>query len=123
MIMIMLCIEMCQSSWGTKKFGLAVPPNALRSNGPEWAASFDYIQSIKSSVTKGLIQVGNLAERSPLATAGGPLANMHSEPNWRNNGEPDVDCYTKTPNHRKILRKSQKNQSTEDLKNTKIRIQ
>jgi len=32
-------------------------------------------QSIKSDVTKGLIQVGNFAERGPVATVGGPLAN------------------------------------------------
>jgi len=39
------------------------------------AAAFEYIQSIKSDVTKGLIQVGNLAERGPLANFGDPLAN------------------------------------------------
>jgi len=38
-------------------------------------AAFDYIQSIKSDVTKGLIQVGNLAERGPLATVGDLLTN------------------------------------------------
>jgi len=52
-----------------------VPPNALRRNGFECAAAFDYIQSVKSDVTKGLIQVGNLAERGPLANGGDPLAN------------------------------------------------
>jgi len=60
---------------GHKKFWWAEPANALRRNGIECAGAFDYIQSIKSGVTKGLIQVGNLAERGPLATVGGPLAN------------------------------------------------
>jgi len=51
------------------------PPNfwagyATGRNGPECAAVFDYIPSIKSDVTKGLIQVGNLAESGPLATIG-----------------------------------------------------
>jgi len=50
-----------------KFFGWAVPPNALRRNGPECAAAFDYIQSIKTGATKGLIQVGNLAERGSLS--------------------------------------------------------
>ena len=80
-----------------------MPPNALRRNGSECAAAFDYLQSLKIGITKGLIQVDNLAERGPLATVGGP-----PEKNLRNGGEPDVDCYTKTPNHRKILRKTQK---------------
>ena len=52
-----------------------MPPNALRCNGSAFAAAFDYIQSIKSDVTKGLIQVRNLAEKGPLATVGDPLAN------------------------------------------------
>jgi len=47
-----------------------LPPNALHRNGPECAEAFDYIESIKSDVTKVLIQVGNLAERGPLATVG-----------------------------------------------------
>jgi len=51
-----------------------VPPNALRRNGSECAAAFDYLQSLKIGVTKGLIQVDNLAERGPLATVGGPPA-------------------------------------------------
>jgi len=51
-----------------KKLGWAVPPNALRRNGPDCAAAFDYIQRIKSDETKGLIQVGNFAERGPLAS-------------------------------------------------------
>jgi len=53
----------------------AVTPNSLRRNGPECAAAFDHVQSIKSDVTKGLIQVRNLAERGPVATVGDPLAN------------------------------------------------
>ena len=52
-----------------------MPPNALRCNGSAFAAAFDYIQSIKSDVTKGLIQVRNLAEKGPLAAVGDPLAN------------------------------------------------
>jgi len=52
-----------------------VPLNALRRNGFECAAAFDYIQSKKRDVTKGFIQVGNLAERGPLATVGDPLVN------------------------------------------------
>jgi len=36
----------------------------------ECAAGFIYIQSIKSGVTKGLTQVGNLAEKDPLVTEG-----------------------------------------------------
>jgi len=76
MIMIMSCIEMCQRVCGEqKKFWWAVSPNALRRNGIECTAAFDYTQSTKSGVTKGLIQVGNLAERGPLATVGGSLAN------------------------------------------------
>jgi len=68
-------------------------PNALCRNGSGCAAALDYIQSIKSDVTKGLIQIGFLAEIGPLATVGGPTS-QHSEKNLRNNGEPDVDCYT-----------------------------
>ena len=49
--------------------------NALRRNGFECAAAFDYIQSVKGDVTKGLIQVGNLAQTGPLATVGVSLAN------------------------------------------------
>jgi len=63
-----------KSLWG-KKIGWVVPPNALRRNGPEYAAAFDYIQSIKSDLTESLIQVRDLAERGPLATVGDPLAN------------------------------------------------
>jgi len=37
----------------------------------------------------------------------GPIS-QHSEKTLRNDGEPDVGCYTKTLNHRKILRKTQK---------------
>jgi len=57
-----------KSLWGTKKIVWAVHPNSLSRNGPEWAAPFDYIQSIKSGVSKGLMQVGNLVERGPLVT-------------------------------------------------------
>ena len=52
-----------------------MPPNSLRRNRPECAAAFDYIQSTESEVFKGLIQVGSLADRGPLATVGAPLAN------------------------------------------------
>ena len=94
-IIIMLCKKWAKEFVEDKrKVWWAVPPNAPRRNGPECAAAFDYIQSIKSGVTKGLIQ--------------GPTS-QHSETNLRNDGEPDLDCYTKTLNHRKVLRKKQKN--------------
>ena len=62
--------------WGTKKKLVGCAPNGLRRNGIEYAAAFDYIQTIKSDVTKGLIQDGSSAERGPLAPVGVPLANI-----------------------------------------------
>jgi len=70
MIMIVLCIEMSQGVCGEQKIGWAEPTNALRRNGIECAAVFDNIQSMKSGVTNGLIQVGNLSKKGPLATVG-----------------------------------------------------
>jgi len=89
---------------------LAVLSNALRRNLPEWAAAFDYIQSVKSSVPNGLIQGRTVAEMGPTS--------QQLETKLKNDGEPDVDCYAKTLNHRKILRKTQKKQPIENLKNT-----
>jgi len=66
MITITLCIEMRQRVCEEKNWVGSAPPNALRRNRPECAAGFDYIQRIKSGLTKGLIQVGNLDERGPL---------------------------------------------------------
>ena len=60
---------------GNKKIGVGSVPNSLRRNGPECAAAFDYIQSIKAGVTKGLI-LRNLAERGSLVIVWGPLANI-----------------------------------------------
>jgi len=77
--MIMLCIEMCQRVRGEqKKFGWAVLPIAVRRNGSECAAgcTISLYSKYKEWCTKGFIQVGNSAESCPLATAGGPLANI-----------------------------------------------
>jgi len=61
MTIIMLCIEMCQRVCGKQnKFGWAVPPNALRRNGPECAAAFDDSQTINSGVIEGLIRTENI---------------------------------------------------------------
>jgi len=47
-----VCRNVPKSLWEQQKFGWAVPLNALRRNGPECAAAFDYIRSIKIGVTK-----------------------------------------------------------------------
>jgi len=51
---------------------------------------------------------GNWAERGPPGHCSRPTS-QHLGKNLRNDGEPAVDGYTKTQNHRKILRKTQKN--------------
>jgi len=65
------------------------------------------IRSLRIGVTKGLIQVGNLDKRGPLATAVGPPANIRKElDKWLWTG---CGLLCKTLNQRKILRKTQKN--------------
>jgi len=50
--------------------------------------------------------VENLAEKDPLATVGNPLPNTQKKLEMIAN--PDMDGYTKTLNHWKILQKRQK---------------
>jgi len=67
--------------------------------------------------------VENVAERGPLATGGGALANIQKQNLREVMTNPDVGGNTKTLsglNHGKILRKTQKQQFTENQKNTKI---
>jgi len=63
---------------------------------------------IISGVTRGLSQGGNLAKRNPLAST--QKKNLEMMVNL------GVDGYTKTQNHRKIIRKLQK---TNNLPKTK----
>ena len=65
----------------------------------------------------------NVAERGPLATVGGPLANTQKK-NLEMMVNPGVGGYTKTLNHRKILWKKHKKQKqpTENHKGAKTEI-
>ena len=122
MIMIMLFIQMyrrvCEER---KQFGWAVSPNSLCRNGPEWAPACDYFQSIKSDVTKGFFQVGNLAGRDPLATVGGPLANTQKR-TWEVMVNRMWIAIPK-PWITEITPKTQKQHPTENVKNTITGIQ
>jgi len=64
----------------------------------------------------------DLAEWGPLATLGSLLANTQNKI-WKMMVNPGADGYTKTLNHRKVMRKMQKKQQpTENQKNSKIEI-
>jgi len=58
----------------------------------------------------------NLAERGPLATVRGPLANTQKKKTWELMVNPVVDGYTKTLNFWKIIRKRQKSNSLLKIK-------
>ena len=62
--------------------------------------------AITSGVTRSLNQGVNLAEKGPMATVGDSLANFQKQ-TWEIENL-DLDGYTKTLNHRKILRKTRK---------------
>ena len=68
---------------------------------------------IISGVTSGLSQGGNLAKKGLLAST--------QKKTWEMKVNLDVDGYTKTLNHRKIIQKLKK-QLTENENNTKTEI-
>ena len=69
-----------------------------------------------SGVTTGLSHGQNVAERGPLVTVRGSLANTRKK-NLKIMVNPGVDGYTETLNHRKIIRKAKK---IKNLLKTKI---
>ena len=75
-----------------------VPPNALSCNRSECAVAFDYIQSKKHN--ERFDPGRELSWKGSTGHWRGSTS-QHPEKNLRNDGEPDVDCYTKTLNHRK----------------------
>jgi len=66
---------------------------------------------IISGVTRGLNQDGKLREKRPTGRCAW-LTSQHSEKHLRNDGESGYGCYAKP--YRKIIRKTQKKQPTEN---------
>ena len=74
-----------------------------------------------SSVTGGLSQEGDLAERGPLAAVGGPLASTQKK-TWEMVVDPDMEGNKKPEINGKYNEERKKQQPTENQKNTKIEI-
>jgi len=61
-----------------------------------------------SGVTRALSQDGKLSKKGPTGHFAGPTS-QHPEKSWEMMLNSDVDSYAKTLKHRKIIRKTQKN--------------